>query len=362
MSEAFAGEVVLDRLLETFAAAEVDRVAERCEALRREHLMFCSHELRAVLDEARDEGLSRALLGLPGPALLRLLGAPETLAHLLAFHRGHRKPALAFLARAVEAERARDSRSAPRRPCWTALGDLHLRAEGSSYGAPRIDALIIDCRSPFARRPPSVGDALPQLDAGPTTDDDEAIVAKLGQALDALELVSPGAHALVVGSLITILPRKAARAEAGFTSASSRPRTGRATLFDADCPGVSTARIAAALVHEAIHSYLYRLEQSVDLVSSPRAAIERTLHSPWTGSELRLNTYVHACFVYFALVNLWRRPEARRFFDAAQVDELAAMAASGFAGGEHLARLESHRAYLHEAVDAQLVGMQGWVR
>ncbi|MEX1367634.1 MAG: HEXXH motif-containing putative peptide modification protein [Nannocystaceae bacterium] len=354
-------------LLDTLSSDDAAAVAGRCDDLRAHHLRFRAAELRALLDDAASEPggaeLPAQLSALSGPALLRVLEGPETLAHLLAFHRGRRARAVEFLSLAIRAERVREGEPPPASGCWTALGDRHAHPDRAPYHAPTVEGCIIDVRSPFGRHPPGASrrdlgaPLLPRLDAPPSDGDEEAVVPKLRATLQALGLVSPAALALVTGSLVTILPRPSRGTEPAFTSVSSRPRVGSATLVDAAAPGVSRARIAGALLHEAIHSYLYRLELAVPLVDCPRTATQATVRSPWTGSELRLNTYVHACFVYFALVSLWRRAEARRFFDPAQVELLASRAASGFAGGEHLARLRAHRPHLHRVVDEQLARM-----
>jgi hypothetical protein len=359
------GNPSVEQLLDTFSLKSSIHVATRCEALRRHHITFRAHELRTVLDQSRDldvnRNLSTAIQSLSNQSLLRVLEAPETLAHLLAFQRGHHLAALDFLWAAVEAESG-VTPGGPKPSCWTALGDHYVSDLSDAYTAPTHGGVwIIDCRSPFGRDGLGLinAEGLPQLRAAPSEDDDRAIVEKLCLALNALELTSPAAHALVAGSVRTILPRSATSAAPGFTSVSSRPRTGRAVLVDAHLPGVSTARIAGALVHEAIHSYLYRLELADTIVHHREA--DETIYSPWTGSSLRLRTYVHACFIHFALTCVWRQREARRMFDREEVERLQLFEQAGFANRDWLTRLRPHVATLNPAVYDQLCQMQDLV-
>ena len=63
---------------------------------------------------------------------------------------------------------------------------------------------------------------------------------------------------------------------------------------------------ADALVHEAIHAVVYRLELIEFLHLDDRASLAQQTTSPWSGRSLTLRSFVHACFVWYGLWHLWQ--------------------------------------------------------
>src|SRR5205085_8852570 len=58
-----------------------------------------------------------------------------------------------------------------------------------------------------------------------------------------------------------------------------------------------------ALVHEAIHQYLYRTElESGNFCDLSEL---RTYRSPWSGKRIPLHSLIHGSFVWFGLLGLW---------------------------------------------------------
>src|SRR5262249_51245658 len=90
--------------------------------------------------------------------------------------------------------------------------------------------------------------------------------------------------------------------------------------------------LADALVHESIHSFLFMLEEIVgEFVSAPSELEDIRIRSPWTGSELRLDSYVHACLVWYGLYWLWSRPFEHELLSEQRRQELRDKARKGFA-------------------------------
>jgi HEXXH motif-containing protein len=75
-------------------------------------------------------------------------------------------------------------------------------------------------------------------------------------------------------------------------------------------------KLADAIIHEAIHNVIYKLELESGLHTDYDAALQASLTSPWSGQTLPLESFVHACFVWFGLLNFWNlnaldKPEFR---------------------------------------------------
>jgi HEXXH motif-containing protein len=144
----------------------------------------------------------------------------------------------------------------------------------------------------------------------------------------------------------TILPRPDHFAPTSFTSASARPYVGRAVLVNAHLEGVDCARLASALIHEAMHSFLYRVEREATLTNPYQFGLRTLIESPWSGNRLRLTTYLHACFIYFGLANFWRLPSTVSVFGKHAVAQSRCFVERGFSRGEFFARLQSYRAHI----------------
>jgi HEXXH motif-containing protein len=129
-------------------------------------------------------------------------------------------------------------------------------------------------------------------------------------------------------ALQTVLLRKVAD-QGSFASSSWPDRPGVIGIVNAHRPDLPGERLVDALVHESIHSLLYLVEAREPFYLSSVARRAYTARSPWTGRDLSLHSYVHACFVWFGLWNFWR--QASRDAEAAIIqNELANRARGGF--------------------------------
>ena len=91
------------------------------------------------------------------------------------------------------------------------------------------------------------------------------------------------------------------RSPQGMSSSSCEDWIGAILLVNADRIGISVERLADAVLHEAIHSQVSKVE-----ALTARLENSATLLSPWTGIQLTSSTYAHACFVWYGLVHFWR--------------------------------------------------------
>ena len=130
-------------------------------------------------------------------------------------------------------------------------------------------------------------------------------VKKVTQGLDALADVSPCALELVV-SLIEVLALRREEPESPDFYSSTFP----------GCPGLvrftNTHRdetdlyeLIEGLVHESIHCLLHVYEEIQGPFVRKQDDSHRKVQSPWSGTTIRLQSYVHACAVWYGLYWLW---------------------------------------------------------
>ena len=128
---------------------------------------------------------------------------------------------------------------------------------------------------------------------------------RLEAALDALRQGSLVASEFVCLVTRRIAIRDEARDSGAPTSSSFGELIGLVFLTNLLAAQADVAWLIDGLVHESIHAVLFLCEASQDswaLDKDPAAC----LRSPWTGNLLPSHTYVHACFVWFGLAQLWK--------------------------------------------------------
>jgi len=282
--------------------------------------------LASLADELTAEGLNRLLL------------APETGRRLL------HGPAtdLVFFLESVCAELCRAN---PRRvvaePVWTALGDayfptgVHRSSESTSrwdaeqpFEAPRLlEHVPVDCVSPFAARATGlVGFPFVEMPA----EEIRAAIRKLVLALEAIAEVCGPAVDMLRASTRVVIIRKDPGAPTMFSSFSADQLVGRLALVNVQSATCDAALAADALIHEAIHSCVYAMEECVPLVKDRLAAELETVISPWSGRALPVHTFFHACLVWFGLSHFWRLALDAGAFPRARVQRLLGRSRRGF--------------------------------
>ncbi len=130
-----------------------------------------------------------------------------------------------------------------------------------------------------------------------------SLAAVVDAASDALARV-PAARVFVDAQLDAVLLRRSA-AIGQPTSSSNRTHVGVAVLTNLDASPDAPLVCAEALVHESVHQYLYRIEREHGPLCDLDAT--RRYRSPWSGNRIPLHSFVHACFVYQALLAFWSR-------------------------------------------------------
>ncbi len=128
-----------------------------------------------------------------------------------------------------------------------------------------------------------------------------AVSAVVDAAYRALARV-PTAAAFVAAQLGTVVLRTSTTPAA---SSSNRTHVGVVVLTNIDAQADAELVCAEALLHESVHQFLYRVEQQHGPICDLDAT--RRYRSPWSGNRIPLHSFVHACFVYQALLAFWSR-------------------------------------------------------
>lgn len=260
-------------------------------------------DLLAEYEALRTINTDRADHFLMAPATFKALSAPII---------SSRSPDIDFLLRALHAEAALADISNHR--ClsysgrddpllWTALGDYFIcTADGISERTfDNVCGVFVDFGTPRSAFDFANGKPTCAYDDTTRTIIFSALEASfdyIGQIVPAKIFVTEWIRSISVQRQPTATP---------FLSGSRAELVGQAAL--ANPHRASILDLADALVHESVHAFLYALEYVEPLYTTKRDR-GPTVISPWTGRILSGHSYVHACFVWFALLNFWTRHPA----------------------------------------------------
>lgn len=300
-------------------------------------------------DEPLSLSMREGFRALPSGSRSRFLIAPETVYRV---SRLRKEPAkcISLLCQFLNAEEGCNGAAMSGRSYWTSLGDSYFI---DSTITPAEDPMTWSSDRPFvaarlgSRIPvdffsPNVASAKQTTLPGEYlefTENETGIVwHRLVDAFNRIEKVSSNAARLIKEFVRVIIPLKV-RSGAGSTSERSFP--GRVLL-----QGVETctlANLASALVHEAIHQFLYLLEyEGTFVLREPEGGVR----SPWSGRSLPLHSFFHACFVWYGLANFWHQASTcgKGTFDEQQTQRELERCLLGFRGQNPISALGSNAA------------------
>jgi hypothetical protein len=342
------GPPLWDRTLELLPhMAEALRWSDQADVLWRIHDDYVEElhgRLGLAMSRLHDEDPKGGTLAetdlrqVPSEAFMRVLTAPQTSSQLL--WRNSESSVVEFgryLHRSFVAESACDGRRTPiTEEIWTALGDRCALPHGVVLGCPPLGGrLALDFDSPQIldvdmtgrrrRMSPLPADVRPQT------------LSCLNLAYDGI--VRTSQHlARVVTSFIKVLMLQS-DPDRQYGSGSCQEHIGRAVIASPQL--IDEVRIAEAIVHEAVHAVLYmQLQGNPWGLVGCRGAQEGHVVSPWTGNPLPLSAYLHACFVWYALVHFWGLALSRNAFSVDRILPRMARALVGFQKGPLLAALD----------------------
>lgn len=273
--------------------------------------------------------------GLNRESQRRLLLAPQTFYLLQSTDRPNSEQLL-ILEKLIDAEKyLAGEGDLSVQDSWTALGDYYFaKTDGASQPVklPAVGHLVLDIYSPFStiHYPSPYGKIEKHK-----SEDMEVIVPRIAKSLEQIRSISPLTAQLVEASVQVLALANTPDNPALTCSASLRALIGRMSLINLQNDGWTIPGISNSIVHEAIHSMLYKLELAHDFYTDDEAAHRITTTSPWSGRSLLLHSFVHACFVWFGLWCFWNKTHS----DEDGIAALRGRAASGFLAGpafEHL--------------------------
>lgn len=231
---------------------------------------------------------------------------------------------------------------------WTALGDCYRPGDCIPTPAPRGE-----WRADQEYRASTAGHLIldtycahydeMQMPAGVTDVEPHAIeeIAHIRQqvteALERIMLVSRVAATLIRECSQVLRLEKTDSQPTLAISQSHRHIIGRVGFLNAHRQSRWTVqKFMNDLVHESIHALVYKMELVLPLYRDYQAASDLKGVSPWTGRELNLHSFVHACLVWYGLWSFWEKAER-----SAEGDKLGERAHNGFRSGNPLDQLNA---------------------
>lgn len=310
------------------------------------HVQYVYHQVKAWSNVSEID-LFHLITSLPTSSQQRLLLAPR----LYSLLRSKANPGVEeidTLKDFLDLEKYLCDRGGHRpRGSWTALGDFYLAPDNETaedapahassfyignqtFKAPMLGNIVLDACRPFRNTdyPPPMGEV-----TNHTPQELEFIKWRLEQSLEQIGRISGTARTAVDALLQVITVVRAPELTKGTQSFSNKPAIGRMGLANSHSNEWSVSKIADAIVHEAIHALIYKIELTNSLYTDYTMEWEPvTAVSPWSGRTLRLHSFLHACFVWFGLWNFWGLAS----HDEAEAMELRQTAANGFLKGHPL--------------------------
>jgi hypothetical protein len=243
-------------------------------------------------------------------------------------------------------------------PLWTVLGDRHLDPESpATWREPVAGILgthiVLDGAGPIDFSCGATGYLVLHAD-----DERIDVERKLIDAARAVAFSSGSAFRFWTDCLDVVAIRKTAQSLTPCSS-NSFVRNARLTLIiNGHLPTVGSASVADVIVHEAIHSLLFMYEE-IESPFVPRNTQAELLkiRSPWSGKELFLSAYVHACVTWYGLYWFWNVAAKAEAWPAQYCNYFRARAEAGF---DHLpfSKLSDNWQFLSPAVAALLIEIE----
>jgi HEXXH motif-containing protein len=264
------------------------------------HIHWVYRRLREFAAGSSDD-LFAQVLALPKAHQKRLLLAPRT-THLF---NGSGLEQQANLRAIVRAEQYIAKQiSSPPKCTWTALDDMYFAETNTDCDhATSVNNIVVDVASPHHN---DIMDQSRGSLIAYTREDVPSIVRKLSEATDCLYRTNRVAWNCLRSTVQVIGVARSADERLTMTgSCSNRSHIGKLGLINLHLIKYSQAMLLSALVHESIHSLIYKLELLHDLYTDHQLAKTARLTSPWSGRDLPLHSYVHACFVWYGLWHFW---------------------------------------------------------
>jgi hypothetical protein len=316
---------------------DVDIIHDGFLGLVSDHLGYALDETRRR-DPEWAELVGEEIAAAPADDFYRVLMAPDTTRRILWTRDDVVSSVADFVHRALQVEQGRRGRTvAVDGPMWSALGDVVVLPGGQVKSSPVVaGAPPIDLDSPTVSSSDPLGQSNGEQPWRPLRDEDR------GQFLDNLATAMRGIQATnpLIGDFVRRFVKVLvvqANDQTAYSAYSAGKYVGRTTLSNPQL--VEPVDIAESVVHEATHSLLYMQIPEQPWGIDQDVFEERKAVSPWSGRPLPLTTYLHACFVWYGLVNFWSQARGIGCFPQRRVEGRLARAALGFLKGPLFANM-----------------------
>lgn len=133
----------------------------------------------------------------------------------------------------------------------------------------------------------------------------DCVVEKVKLAFNAVDAVSREISEFVSAYLRVIVIRAELSCSNVFSSSSFLSLPGLCLLCNAHLDTVTVPRLQEALVHEAIHCFLFLIEELQKPLLRNPCWHDEMVNSPWTGTEIGLHSFVHASAVWYGMRRFW---------------------------------------------------------
>lgn len=184
------------------------------------------------------------------------------------------------------------------------------------------------------------------------------ILRRLARSLKLIGTVNGTVLNMIQQVLEVILIQKDDADANGFSSSSWPSLIGKMALTNPHRSNLDDTWIIDALVHESIHSFLYRIECFETFYTSTSALLAYKAVSPWSGKTLYLHSYVHACFVWFGLWCFWSLAAESEDFPGVQIEFFRERSRRGFLKQDVLANLGTGQKLITEPIRLSIESIQ----
>jgi hypothetical protein len=320
--------------------------------------------------ERRDKALAHRLIArletVPARDFLRVALAPD-FTYRLFWQHPDAPMVCKFLEQALHVEAVVSGTEKAERDMWTALGDIKaLRTGGIIQGAtiPGLPALDVD--SPNTRSSKWGPDRpINSNGYGPLSNDVRPMVLdRLATAWDQVAVVNE-VVAKFVARFVQVILLRGLDSASGFASGSDARHAGLMILDNPHSQHVSDIMLTETIVHEAMHSLLYMTIHEMPWGPGDSCAFTSTrVISPWSGTPLTVDSFLHACFVWYGVLHFWSGAlPITALSDADQVRGRVARSVEGFLGAPLLDNLcKDDRKAVRKDIGCAIVTMQSRVK
>jgi hypothetical protein len=276
---------------------------------------------------------------LPAEGKIRFMTAPET--HYNVSRLGvEPSKAIIQLCTFLNGESAFYGLGPMKKGYCTALGDFYISSEKTTDGcedvasgnvcifrAPRLaDTIPIDFYSPNRANVQSPSSEANDLSF--SSEEESFIADFLQRTFNQIAEVCPPAAELIKQYVKVIIPIKVKK---GIGSTSQPRFPGRVLLRGTERS--SAAALASALVHESMHQLMYVLEYAgAFIMKDAEQKNNLQIKSLWTGRDLELHSFLHACFVWYGLGKFWEKARDVDVFEKAEVERELDRSFRGYRG------------------------------